>query len=490
MESTRLLSSLQSLIASLVEQRTSDNAVTRITFVNDEAVLSRCVIQPDAVSSTESIESLMALHSLWQPIGRMYRIIDSPIFTELSRVVNLRAWRLASLPFQTAWACLATKKLAERMGAEILCDVNDGAAGRNLFEAHGKCIDDFEKAVKLVENTAKEIARTITLFKSNPSGEPTAAIQFECEGQVVQVIHLNSEGKKLFQEPLHDFINRAASSRLSAFIESVERLRERLPCHRALGDRLLQEICPVMASALKRVIKNGHFLGYRMFRGKSRGFPVETILFIEPVVPWQDIPFVYIVVRRAHSEFILENDRQPPQWFWFPPVQIQARIIFTASGHIWQAAPPEIRMPKMSPKFIHPYVGALEEDRFAKAQILNDDGIEAKITISEEAQRLFDGHLDLIGVSRAHDICIPGQVEQIQTLDKHVRETIGNNKVDLFDLEQGIWQLGRQGLCRAHEGNSDRPRVPLDAENMPYPIWDKTNISNNKLFARVFRYHA
>ncbi|MGA2059627.1 MAG: hypothetical protein ABSG67_04025 [Thermoguttaceae bacterium] len=491
MNTSKLVASLQALIASLVELRTRDSAATRITFVNNEAVLSRCVTQPASASPAESIESLMALHSLWQPIGRMHRIINSPIFTELSRVVHLRSWRLASLPFQAAWACLAAKRLAERMGAELLCQViNDGAAGRNLFEAHGKCIDDLENAARLVENTAQQITQSITLFKSNPTGESTAALQFECEGQIVQVIHLGSQGQRLFQEPLEEFINRAASAQLSAFIESVERLRQRLPMHRATGDRLLQEICPQMASALKRVVRSGQFFGYRMFRGKSRGFPAEAILFIDPVVPWQDIPFVHFVVRRAHREFILENDRQPPQWFWFPPLQIQARILFTSSRHIWQSVPPEIRMSKMGPRFIHPYVGALEEDHFARALIINDDGVEADMPISPEAQKLFHGRLEPVALTRARDICLPGQMERIQTLEMHVRKSAGNDKIDLFDLVQGIWQLARQGLCRAHEGNTDRPRVPLDAENMFYPIPGRTNVDKNKLFAQLFQYNT
>ena len=171
-------------------------------------------------------------------------------------------------------------------------------------------------------------------------------------------------------------------------------------------------------------------------------------------------------------------------------MQIQARILFAASRCIWQAVPPEIRMPKMCPRFIHPYVGALEEDRFAKALILNDDYLETKVNISDEAQRLFAGRLDPCGVARARDICISGQTEQIHTLENHVRESSGHNKADLFDLVRGIWQLGRQGLCRSHEGNSDRPRVSLDNENMLYPISDKTRISNNKLSTRIFRYHA
>ena len=57
------------------------------------------------------------------------------------------------------------------------------------------------------------------------------------------------------------------------------------------------------------------------------------------------------------------------------------------------------------------------------------------------------------------------------------------NTLDFFDLVQGIWQLARQGLCRAHEGNTDRPRVPLDAEYMLYPILDQTIMVKNKPFA-------
>ena len=279
MESAKLLSSLQSVIASLVERRTRDNAATLITFVNGEAVLNRRVVQPDAASSAGLIESLAASHSLWQPIGRMRRIIDSPIISELTGVVNLRAWRLTSLSFQTAWACLAAKKLAEKMDASLLCEVNEAAAGEKLYKAQGKCIDDFEKAVGLVENTAREISQAIAFYRSNPSGEPTAAIEFESAGPAVQAIHLNGQGEELFKEPLHDFINRAASFGLSYFIESVQRLNERLPCHQALGDRILRQICPVMAAVLQRVVRNGQFLGYRMFRGTSRGFPAEAILF-------------------------------------------------------------------------------------------------------------------------------------------------------------------------------------------------------------------
>ncbi len=142
----------------------------------------------------------------------------------------------------------------------------------------------------------------------------------------------------------------------------------------------------------------------------------------------------------------------------------------------------------MSPRFIHPYVGTLEEDRFAKAQILNDDGSEAMVGISAEAQSLFEGRLDLIGAPRSRDICLSGQMEQIQALDKQTRKATVDNKIDLFELVQGIWQLARQGLCRAHEENTDRPRVPLNAEHMFYPIPHRTTAINNKLSKRVFRY--
>ncbi len=236
MGTTRLLSTLQAQIASLIAQRAGGNEATRIAFLNDEAVFTRFAVPAEMADSIEELETLMELSSMWQPVGRMRRYIEGPIYEELSRIVNSQDWRRALLPFQTAIACLAAKRLAERMDARLLCEVNDGeSAGGRLLESHNKCADDLEQVVKLVENTNEDIARAIVLSKNNPPGEPAAALQIERDGEDFQVVYINSAGKKVHQERLQEFVNRAVSPRISGFLETVEHLRERLPCHRAFG---------------------------------------------------------------------------------------------------------------------------------------------------------------------------------------------------------------------------------------------------------------
>jgi hypothetical protein len=490
MEFKGLLSALESAVATSLSRRVAENRPTRIALLDGETVLSRLAVPDDALPPRSATDFLTMSRLLWQPVARLNRVLDAPVRAELARIMDVRAWRTAALAFQTATACLVVKSLAENMNAKLLCEVND--SGEDIFQAHGDCAATIHRAERLMENILQRISRAIGLARDNPSGQASAAVQLEFHGQNVQIVHLDGQEERVFQEPLLDFVRRVASPELTALSPSARDFHDRLPHYGDLGKRVLREVCPVISAIEERVVVTHRCLGVRMFRTEFHGFPVEVLLFIDPPHTAEGSGYVHLIARRAHSEFILENERQPPEWFWFPAVQIQARLIFVPDQRIWKAVSPEIRVPKDGiGLFVHPYTGPLEEDPFSRAPVLNDDGGDVVAPVSEVAQRLFAAGLAPNGTARLRDMCLPGQEGRIAQLEAFARERAARGgRIEVFNLIQGIWQLARQGLCRAHQDNDSRPRVALNAESMPYQIRDRHAVANSRLAARVFRYHS
>jgi hypothetical protein len=117
--------------------------------------------------------------------------------------------------------------------------------------------------------------------------------------------------------------------------------------------------------------------------------------------------------------------------------------------------------------------------------------VELMMPVSNTARGLFSATLTTARTARSRDMCLSGQEMRVAQLDTVARETtMRSGRVEVFSLIQGIWQLARQGLCRAHQENDSRPRVSLSADIMPYPIPDRTAVANSPLATRVFRYHA
>ncbi len=276
------------------------------------------------------------------------------------------------------------------------------------------------------------------------------------------------------------------SPTLNSFLSEAKTLLDQLPRNHVEACFWLERICPCFSDIVKRM-PSGKCWGYRMFRAQSRGFPAEVLLLIEPLQSQPGARLVYLVARRAHAEFILENNETC--WFWFPPVQIQARIAFTSDQSMVSVATPEIHVPETAPLFMHPYVGTPEADYFAKVEILNDDGYKVEVALSDEAKKMFKDRLNANGVPRMRNICLPSQGRRIAEMKGRVSADIRRTqRIDIFDMVQGLWQLARQGLCRGHEENQDHPRLPLDATQMPYPICNKRMLAGSELAKRVFRY--
>jgi hypothetical protein len=252
----------------------------------------------------------------------------------------------------------------------------------------------------------------------------------------------------------------------------------------------LESVCPQLRETLRAALAKKRCVGHWICSTELRGLPAEVYLYLDAVTRGRRYPRASLVARRAHEEFLLENAEKT--LFYFPPIQLVARIDFTAASPPWHVARPMVRMPRSHPAWRHPYTGNLRVDPFSRAELLGACGREAIVPASREARRLFP---DLVRKTsrrdaQEKDLCLYGQERAVgQLIDRTCGRSWRRREVDVLTLVQGLWDLARVGLTRAHQVNGHMPRSTLGCGSMLYPLPSRDALANTRLARRVFPYN-
>ena len=503
------VSELPPLLTSLLAQRTSPGRPAIINLLGDPAVFrfeAFAGLEPQGVT----LDALTNHELPWRSVGRVNRMFGQ--LSEELALAGSRSGAGALLPFLTALAGDWAARLAEQLGSSgwhgHLARGHDGTLARrqchpcpsarpdcwgSRFQSqYDACLRDTQQAQKIAGQVGDSLMECMRLPPDGCSGgDCPAMLRLEMDHGDIHVSWLTPDGRELCREALPRLVDRVCSStRLVRLLDDAKIARSRQEQHWAAGNDLLRGACPELAEVLGRAVENNRPVGQRIWTGKARGLPAEVSLFIDPVTEGGGNPRATLVARRAHEEFVLGNAKG--QLFYFPPIQLMARVDFTPTSPPWYVIRPQVRMPQNGPAWRHPYTGSLNADHFSKAELLTGGQPEAMVAVSDDARRLLpslaqNGYPNCAGVS---DLCLHGQDLRVKKLvETTCRIGPFRHELHLSALVEGLWEIARVGLTRAHQNNAHMPRLSLTCGNMCYEISGRAALEDTSLTNRVFPYN-
>jgi len=484
-------SELRPVLASLLAQRTSPGRPAIINLVGSPAVF-RLEALAGLIPRSITLNALTNHELPWRSVGRVTRLFGQ-LSEELALAGGGHGWAGTLLPFLTAMAGDWAARLTEQMGCSSTLSAPSDTFGPRFQSQYNACLKETQRTQRIVRQVGDSLLQCMRCPPDGCSQSDLAAmLRLETNGGVVEVSWLAPEGGELCREPLDRLVERiCSSSGLLRLLDEAKSVQARQEEHWAAGNEQLQATCPELAEAVEHAAETNRSVGHWVASTKVRGLPADVYLFIDPVTEGGRTPRVTLSAQRAHEEFILGNARG--SLFYFPPIQLVARIDFTAVSPPWCVVRPRVRMPRNGPPWRHPYTGSLSVDPFFRAELLSAGEREAMVPASEQARRLLpslaqNGFPEHAGVG---DLCLRGQdVRMRRLVERTVRIGPFRRELNLSALVEGLWEIARIGLTSAHQNNTHMPRLSLTSGNMCHPISSRAALKDTPLRRRVFPYNA
>ena len=416
----------------------------------------------------------------WRPVNDLLRAY-SLLLSRVPEIVEITcAWRPVTLTYSTIVACEWASLLSQQMGC--LTNLISIVKMRPDFaELLSQCENEAEKAEALIHNAVELMVREVP---PKTYGAQPNKLRLEVKDGGIRVFWIGNEGAELGEESLHEFALRTARPAANELAREATRLMATQGRIRDTGNKLLAEISPKIAKGLKHACDEQRIIRAPICQTRIRNLPVEVSLYMDPGGRRSASPNVMIAARRAHEEFVLENDTG--ELFYFQPIQVVAALSFW--GKRWYTYA-NLRLPKNSPQWCHPYTGRLRDNPFDAAPSITETPPEAMLPISPAGRRLLGSNVVHTPVDMCGDLCVEHQDTQIRELQARVlaAQTHGA-RPDLLGLARGLWDIARIALTRAHQLNQNTPRANLNGNNMFYPVRDRALLAGT-MASRVFAYN-
>jgi len=480
----RLVSILESLITdSIVSQ-----GRTAIFTLGEESQ----VFWPDPRRGAESEpvtrEELLAFAMRsWRPVGTLESLLRYHVTDQF--LIPGEEVRLGDeLP---SLACLAHywgRLLTRQLGAG-----DDMATTNPRTRVTQACFAALNNA-RQIQIALDAAVRGVIVAIEAPPGARTAAarpvmVRFERHDETITACWLAGDGRELAREPLASLMQRVRGSRrLDPPLRELARLQGRQFAYVAAAKELLDRGCPELAEAVKYACSRRRLTCYTVCPQLSvHGLPAQVCLYLDPSRARLG-PTAILVARRAHEEFILQNPAGV--LLYFPPVQLEARIVFRAAHETWEIPNPRVRMPRGCPLFVHPYAGRLDPDLLASAHMITPGGPEPMAGMSAAGRRLLPRSVECYDVPASNDICLTGQRRTVGRISETIRRAESADRdPDVAAAVLCLWNIASLGLTHGHTNNRDHPRIDLNKTELYYPIRRPRNLSGTALAERISPYN-
>jgi len=481
---------LASLFEAALGERIFPGRPAIITLLG-EPMLFRLMTGSGIDSGEVTFDGLVNHELPWRSVGRVARLLGR-VSEAGAQAGSRHGWGRVLLPFLAAMAGDWATRLAEQMGARPALRYQAERLDGRFHARYDACLRDAERARSLGAGITGHL---IDQLKRPPFacglGDGPAMIRLESIGGRVRPVWLSADGRALHREPLPELAERACSaSRLHALLDEARRVNARQDEYWTAGRARLRAAGPSLADAVDHALETNRCVGLWIASTRFRGLPAEAYLYVDPTTALPGYARVSLVARRAHEEFVLGNLKG--QLFYFPPIQLVARIDFAGASPPWRVPRPYVRMPRHNPAWRHPYTGTLKRDGFAEAQMLTTGAADAMAPISDDARALLpslarDAFPNQGGTS---DLCLNTQDFRIGRLvETTCGARRGRHPKDVLRLVLGLWDMARIGLTRAHEVNSHMPRISLARGSMSHELPGRFVLRGSRLAGRFFPYN-
>jgi len=480
---------LAALFEAALGERVVPSRPAIITLLG-EPMLFRLMTASGVDSGEVTFDGLVNHELPWRSVGRVARLLGR-VSEAGAQAGSVHGWGKVLLPFLAAMAGDWATRLAEQMGTRSALRFRQERLDGRFYAQYDACLRDAERARSLGARITRQL---IDHLKRPPFGyrrrEVPALMRLESIDGRIHPVWLSAEGRELHGETLRELAERACSAPcIHALLDEARRVNARQQEYWASGRAQLRAAGASLADAVDYALGTNRCVGLWIASTRFRGLPAEAYLYVDPTTAGPRYARVSLVARRAHEEFVLGNLKG--QLFYFPPIQLVGRIDFTGASPPWNVPRPYVRMPRHNPAWRHPYTGTLKRDWFAQAQMLTTGAADAMAPISGDARALLpslarDAFPNQGGTS---DLCLSTQDLRIARL---VETTCGAQRRhperDLLRLVQGLWDIARIGLTRAHEVNSHMPRISLARGSMSHELPNPFVLRGTRLAGRFFPY--
>ena len=416
----------------------------------------------------------------WRPIGEVSKACEYLLakVTQLDEITH--SWRYVGLTYLTIVACDWAAQLSKQMGCPT--DLIDLRRKRHDFaDLFTECQHETGRAERLTD-----VATDLLVAAVPPAVGARRPVKLRVEPKDggIRVAWIAEDGVEIGGESLYEFALRVARPAAGELAREMVGLQASEARIRNAGNQVLAAMSPKVAGAMERAYREQRAVRIPICRAQSRNLPVDVSLYIDPESGRKAHPSVLLAARRAHEEFVLESD--VGELYYFPPIQLAANITF--SGKRWYTTA-FVRQPRQSPLWCHPYTGRLRGDLYPVVITIGPPPLEAMAPISVAGRRLMGLGVNYTPMDMCGDLCVEGQEPEIRRLQAAV--TAAQEKgvpSDLYELVRGVWNIVRIALTRAHQLNQSTPRAGMDANNMFYPVRDRTLLTG-PLANRIFPYN-
>ena len=422
----------------------------------------------------------------FQPIGRLSRLLDG-----LNQSISLQGGGVQGGPLLTLLAGQAGM-YAQCLQAQMQNREQpvSGSAGRanGLSEGFASFQRDMRQTRQQAEALLQRVVQGMRVPPPSVKPRHVKVLELAAGPNGVEAAWLTGDGKPLAKELSADWLLRAAAGDETAFATQRLQVAALMLRHRHTGDTALKRLFPDLSEAVEAARANKKCVGRRVYSGQWQGLPVDLSVYVDPNLNGSGEISAQLVARRAHEEFVLENMRG--ELYYFPPIQLVARVEFVLSGRPWRLGYPEVRMPPKTWRWMHPYTGALGQDRFATALLIGPPEPEAMLEPSADARRLFPQLTASTAPAMCNNLCLNGQQVRISEVEQLLlacqRE---NRRPDLLSAVRQVWDLTRLGLTRGHQENVGAPRAELGSATMLYPV-PRASLRGTSLLGRIYPYRC
>ncbi|GIW89861.1 MAG: hypothetical protein KatS3mg109_0293 [Pirellulaceae bacterium] len=456
----------------------------------DNATLLRALVRQrsrpqgeDREENCASVNRELNTMALAGPVGCFSRMVLQAV-SEIQERANVATsdadlWLLAAVAFRSALQLVQAMCAA---GASVNICVSGIPARSEILTFYGERCQSYQKRQLLRFTISKQLVDAI---RQRAQQLQAKVLCFTSNGSATEVQYLNSEGIITFREPLQDFVAHAFSA-CGPWCEPLEDSSGLL--HEVQAN--LMKTCPIIAEAVQSALDQGNCTGCLFATVKHRGLPAAILLYFRPFhahsLIGDSLPAALVVARRAHEEFILQNESG--EMFYFPPIQLQATVTFFLSGV--QVHGPQVRMPAGCLPWLHPYTGSLVPDDLYRVTMVGPAASEPVCPISQIGWQ----YIKASGQGRVcqpfcGNLCLEGQKQALANLRARMTRCLTSGKeLPMYGVVDELWTLARQGLVRGHQRNTALPRVKLKAGAMLYPVSCPEQAKQSDLAHRIFMY--
>jgi hypothetical protein len=407
---------------------------------------------------------------------------------QMPEVRKARQWANAGLPIAVLQACGPAQRLLEQLGKNDPVVIASRGKLTPVAWLARQCQRDAVRTGALPTRCSRALVRIIRQRRggANPARVPTM-FSIQARGPQWEVVWMDDGPEVLWREPFDAFaspLTRHVARKFAGFITRMESTKRRVEDS---AWQALRGVSPMLADAAKFACDRDKPVACRLAAATVRHTPAEVWAFLRPACDLPaEVATCAISVHRRHQEFVLEGPPPAGDLFYFPPTLLVARLIFAVNGT--RLHYPLIRQPAGGSVWTHPYTGDLQPAALAEALYVGGhEEFAGSLLPTPQVQEAMPYLAYRTVEPMERDICLRGQDEAVANLcqrfgNEFARDAYG----DVLGCVQGVWDLAKVGLTRAHQHNTQGPRKKMARGSMPNLIGRA--LLTDALARRVFPY--